>query len=94
MVIWIIGLSGAGKSTLGNQVLSGLKQRGIQNVVNLDGDSVREAFGNDIGYSLEERRLNAKRISAFSKFLDEQGIHVISPILSLFQETRIGIETI
>lgn len=88
MVIWIIGLSGAGKSTLGNQVLSGLKQRGIQNVVNLDGDSVREAFGNDIGYSLEERRLNAKRISAFSKFLDEQGIHVISPILSLFQETR------
>ena len=44
MVIWIIGLSGAGKSTLGNQVLSGLKQRGIQNVVNLDGDFVREAF--------------------------------------------------
>lgn len=88
MVIWIIGLSGAGKSTLAEHVMRGLKQRDIYNVVNLDGDLIREAFGNDLGHNLQDRKLNAKRISAFSKLLNDQGIHVISPILSLFQENR------
>ena len=88
MVVWIIGLSGAGKTTFADQLLRELKSDGMHNVVNLDGNVIREVFGNHLGYTIEDRRKNASRISALSKFLDEQGIHVVSPILSLFQSKR------
>ena len=87
MVIWVIGLSGTGKSTLCREVLR-LAKRKISNIVHLDGDEVRALFDNDLGYSIEERRLNAKRISNLCKFLDAQGIHVVCSVLSLFQENR------
>jgi len=87
MVIWINGLSGAGKSTLATEVLAKvlLKQ---SNVVLIDGDMVREVFGNDLGYSIEDRRRNAKRICQLCKLLDGQGINVVCAILSLFPETQ------
>ena len=87
MVIWIIGLSGAGKTTLANEVIG--RVRGEQkNVILIDGDMVREAFGNDIGHSLEDRRVNAQRICQLGKLLDDQGINVVCAILSLFPESR------
>lgn len=88
MVVWIIGLSGAGKTTLANEVFAHVRH--IQrNVVLVDGDVVREIFGNDLGYTMEDRRINAHRICQLGKFLDDQGIHVVCAILSLFPETRI-----
>lgn len=87
MVIWIIGLSGAGKTTLANEVIAQVR-RVQQNVVLLDGDVVRNIFDNDIGYSVEDRRVNAQRISQLCKFLDDQGIDVVCAILSLFPESR------
>jgi adenylyl-sulfate kinase len=87
MVIWLIGLSGAGKSTLANEVVSQIRQHN-KNVVLIDGDVIRELFDNDLGYSMEDRLKNAERISRLCKFLDDQGIHVVCAILSLFVESR------
>jgi adenylyl-sulfate kinase len=87
MVIWIIGLSGAGKTTLANEIATQIRNGGTCAVL-LDGDVVREVFGNDIGYSMEDRLVNAKRICQLGKFIENEGIHVICPILSLFPETR------
>jgi len=87
MVIWIVGLSGAGKTTLANEIVARVRQK-QKNVVLLDGDLVREVFRNDLGHSLEDRHTNAKRICQLGKLLDDQGIHVVCAILSLFPDTR------
>jgi len=87
MVIWLIGLSGAGKTTLANEIVLGANRMGKKTVL-IDGDVIREIFGNDIGYSIEDRILNAERICQLGKFLDEQGVHVVCAILSLFPKTR------
>ena len=87
MVVWVIGLSGSGKTTLSTQVVDELRRRGRQAVL-LDGDQVRELFGNDVGYDLNARRLNAERICRFCAFLDAQGIDVVCAILSIFPESR------
>ena len=87
MVIWLIGLSGAGKTTLAKEVMAQVKSK-INNVVLIDGDAVRAAFGNDLGHTIEDRKKNADRICNLCKFLDNQGIHVVCAILSIFPESR------
>jgi adenylylsulfate kinase-like enzyme len=59
-----------------------------RNVILIDGDIVREAFGDDLGHTIEDRLINARRICQIGKLLDDQGIHVVCAILSLFPETR------
>jgi adenylylsulfate kinase len=87
MVIWITGLSGAGKSTLAQEVVNFARKR-ISNVVLLDGDMVREVFGNDLGHSIQARKKNADRLCGLGKLLDDQGIHVVCAVLSIFSESR------
>jgi adenylylsulfate kinase len=87
MVIWMIGLSGAGKTAL-SQVLYGKLKPQIPNLVRLDGDVIRAVFGNDVDHTLDGRRRNAERLSGLSKFLADQGIHVIAAVLSIFPEWR------
>ena len=87
MVIWLIGLSGAGKSTLANEIVIGANKDN-QNTILLDGDVIREMFGNDLGYSIEDRLKSAQRICQLGKFLDSQGFNVVTAILSIFPESR------
>lgn len=87
MVIWMIGLSGAGKTTLANEVIR-IAKGDIANVVVVDGDVIRETFGNDLGHSMADRRRNAERMMRLCRWLDGQGIHVVCAILSLFPEHR------
>ena len=49
-VYWITGLSGAGKTTIGKLFYEKLrKEHG--NTLFLDGDMLRQVFGDDLGYS-------------------------------------------
>jgi len=85
--MWIIGLSGSGKTTLAEAVVARARLKG-RKVVFLDGDSVRDLFGNDLGHDLAGRRANADRICRLCAFLDEQGLDVVCAILSIFPESR------
>jgi adenylylsulfate kinase-like enzyme len=87
MIVWIIGLSGAGKTTLANEIVAEVRKK-TDNVVLIDGDKVREIFGNDLGHTMEDRRRNGARICQLGKFLDEQNINAVCAILSLFPEQR------
>ena len=85
MIVWLIGLSGAGKTTVGQALHDRLKAE-RPGMVFLDGDILREVWGDDVGHTIEGRRLNAHRISHLCRLLDQQGIDVIAAVLSMFPD--------
>ena len=86
MVIWLIGLSGSGKTTLAEALYRRVKPAHA-NLALLDGDAFRDVF-RDVDHTVEGRWRNAERLSNLCKVLDDQGIHVIAAVLSLFPEWR------
>ena len=86
-VYFFTGLSGAGKTTLGGLFYRRLKKTKA-NVVYLDGDEIRIAFGEDVGYSTEERLRWAGRIFRVCKLLSDQGIDVVVCSIAMFDSVR------
>ena len=87
MVLWLIGMSDAGKTVVGKQVYKALKAD-RNNVVFLDGDVFRNIMGDEVGHNLKERKKNADRICRMCKFLNDEKIHVVCAILSIFPESQ------
>ena len=86
-VFWITGLSGAGKTTIGYLLYTKLKIQ-KNSIVFLDGDELRKIFGNDLGYSKEDRLKSAFRNSRLCKLLSDQEIDVICCTISMFDAIR------
>lgn len=86
-VYWLTGLSGAGKTTIGKRLFQHLKLM-KSNIVMLDGDTLREVFGSDLGYSKEDRFKSAMRNARLCKLLSDQGIDVICATISMFDYCR------
>jgi adenylyl-sulfate kinase len=86
-VFWVTGLAGAGKSSIGKALYERLRAR-HPNAVLLDGDRLREVFGNDLGHAREARLASAMRNARLCKLLSEQGIHVVCATISMFRECR------
>jgi adenylylsulfate kinase-like enzyme len=82
MVIWIIGLAGSGKTTIGTELVARLRDRG-RPVVHLDGDTVRAALGHDLGHTIDDRRINGRRIAGLCGLLEAQGIDVVAGVLAI-----------
>ena len=87
LVIWITGLSGSGKSTLANSIEKQLFEQGVKTMI-LDGDNVRNGLNNNLGFSIEDRTENIRRIAEISKLLIESGTVVIASFISPFEENR------
>lgn len=85
MIIWLIGMSGSGKTTLGKELYGRLKQE-HKNLLFLDGDLLREVWGDNIGHTIEDRMINAHKISHLCKMLDSQGVHAVAAVLSIFPD--------
>lgn len=86
-VYFFTGLSGAGKTTLGGLFYRRLKAT-KPNAVSLDGDEIRLAFGEDVGYTNEERLRWAGRIFRVAKLLSDQGIDVVVCSIAMFGGVR------
>lgn len=84
---WITGLSGAGKTTIGEEFFQ-IIRRQKKTVLFLDGDILREVFGNDLGYGREDRFRCAMRYSRLCRLLSEQGQDVVLCTISMFHEVR------
>ena len=84
-VVWITGLPGTGKTTIGRGLYTKLREAG-EACVYLDGDSIREACGHDLGYTPEDRLANALRICRMCQMLSLQGLTVVCATVSLYQQ--------
>lgn len=82
-VYWFTGLSGAGKTTIGQLWYEKLKEKG-ENVVFLDGDELRQVFGDDLGFSRSERQKSGMRNAHLCAMLARQGLTVICCTISMF----------
>lgn len=86
-VYWLTGLSGAGKTTIGRLWYEELKRTGEATVF-LDGDELRQVFGGQMGYTLEDRRKAAMNYARLCALLSRQGLTVICCTISMFDSVR------
>jgi len=85
MVIWLTGISGSGKSSISNEIIKQYKKY-IPNLFNVDGDEIRHLYEEKLGYTVEDRIKQIKRIQSICKFLDKQGLVVIVSALYASEE--------
>ena len=87
-VVWFTGLSGSGKSTLANALEYKLFDLGVHTFV-LDGDNTRMGLNKDLGFSLEERKENIRRVSELSKLFVDAGLLTITSFISPLESDRL-----
>lgn len=81
VVIWMTGLSGSGKSTVAKGLERLLHEEGYLTKV-LDGDNIRSGINNNLGFSLEDRAENIRRIAEVAKLFLQCGIVTICSFVS------------
>ena len=87
LVLWFTGLSASGKSTLAHAVEDRLHKMGCHTFV-LDGDNVRHGLCSDLGFSLDDREENLRRIGEVSKLMLETGVMVLTAFISPLRKDR------
>jgi adenylylsulfate kinase len=86
-VLWFSGLSGAGKSSIANQLEAILNQKGLRTYL-LDGDNIRHGLCKDLGFSLEDRAKNIRRVGQVAKLMADSGTVVLAALISPYRADR------
>ena len=86
-VLWFTGLSGSGKSTLANVVDVRLHELRMRSYV-LDGDNIRHGLNKDLGFSMEDRIENIRRIGEVAKLFVDSGQIVSTAFISPLRGER------
>jgi len=83
MIIWFTGLSGVGKTTLSKSLYDKLKNKGIKNIIWLDGDILRDAISPDLDFSEKSRIKQITKTQRLAKHLESQDhIVIVSALYS------------
>jgi len=86
-VLWLTGLSGSGKSTIAEALERKLYNQAYFPQV-LDGDNIRSGINSNLGFTIEDRIENLRRISEVAKLYLNSGVVVISSFISPTQASR------
>lgn len=92
-LIWFTGLSGSGKSTIANALEHALYEKSIH-TYSLDGDNIRLGINQDLGFSLEDRTENLRRIGEISKLFVDAGVITLAAFVSPLRSNREQIKSI
>ena len=85
--LWFTGIPASGKTTLSQGVYSHLKSRGLK-VELLDGDLIRTAFNQDLGFSQRDRDTQVRRLGIISQLLNKNEVIAIVGAISPYAATR------
>jgi adenylylsulfate kinase len=85
--VWFTGLSGSGKSTLAHAVEEQLYQLGCRTFV-FDGDNVRHGLCSDLGFSVEDRSENIRRIGEMVNLFLQAGVIALTAFISPLKKDR------
>lgn len=85
--LWFTGLSASGKTTLSHRIYFDLKSRGLK-VELLDGDLVRAALNQDLGFSRRDRDMQVRRLGFISHLLNKNEVIAIVGAISPYAATR------
>lgn len=87
ITLWFTGLSGSGKSTLAHAVEERLHLMGCRTYV-FDGDNVRHGLCKDLGFSLEGRKENLRRIAEMIRLFVDAGVISLTAFISPLEADR------
>jgi len=86
-VVWFTGLSGAGKSVIANLVEQRLVELGRHTYL-LDGDNVRHGLNRDLGFTVQDRVENVRRVTEVATLMADAGLIVLVAMISPFRAER------
>lgn len=87
MTLWLTGLPCSGKTTLGKRLKDELDRAGYR-TMHLDGDDLRGALNQDLGFSPEDRKENLRRAAHVARLFNQNDTFVIASFVSPTDELR------
>ena len=87
--LWLTGLSASGKSTIAVALEQVLLQRG-KHAYRLDGDNVRHGLNKNLGFSVDDRAENIRRIGEVGRLFADSGLIAITSFISPYAADRDG----
>ena len=93
VVLWFTGLSGSGKSTIAIGLERALFEAGFFAQM-LDGDNIRSGLNGNLGFNLEDREENLRRIAEVAKLYAQSGVVCLCSFISPTQAMRERIKNI
>ncbi len=86
-VLWFTGLSGSGKSTIANALERRLHAHGCHTYL-LDGDNLRHGLNRNLGFTVDDRVENIRRVAECARLFVDAGLIVLVSVISPFRAER------
>tara|TARA_Y100001960_G_C14393751_1_gene689983 strand:+ start:166 stop:759 length:594 start_codon:yes stop_codon:yes gene_type:complete len=85
--VWFTGLSGSGKSSVAAACERLLMAAGRPAYL-LDGDNLRFGLNGDLGFSIDDRNENVRRVSEVARLFADAGFVALVPLISPYRAAR------